>query len=123
MTASLLLFCISAGVFLQLGVGLGIALWRLRRTGPGSDFELTDERQPGLAGARSGWRKFHVERRNFEDVSCTQCSFHLKPIDGVALPPFKPGQFLTVRLQVADAAAGTPGQSRIITRCLGWARP
>ena len=117
MTASLLLFYISAGLFLQLGVGLGIALWRLRRTGPGSDFELTDERQPVLAGARSGWRKFHVERRNFEDASCTQCSFHLKPIDGVALPPFKPGQFLTVRLQVADAAAGPPGQSRIITRC------
>ena len=74
----------------------------------------------------SGWRQFHVERRDFEDVSCTQCSFHLKPIDGVALPPFKPGQFLTVRLQVADAAAGTPGQSRTITRCYSlsdWPAP
>jgi ferredoxin-NADP reductase len=61
-----------------------------------------------------GWQEFRVARRAFEDEARTQCSFHLVPVDGAPLPSFKPGQFLTFDLRIADTEAG--GQ-RAITRC------
>ena len=62
---------------------------------------------------------FRVAQREFEDGLHAQCSFHLEPVDGAPLPSFKPGQFLTFQLQVAepDAGAGEPGARRSITRC------
>ena len=52
-----------------------------------------------------------VEHRNCEDTGCTQCSFHLKPwVDAAVLLSFKPGQFLTLRLQLTDAQAGRRDQ-------------
>ena len=36
----------------------------------------------------------------YEDAAQTQCSFELAPVDGLALPPFLPGQFLTFVLQL-----------------------
>ena len=64
-------------------------------------------------GAWPGWREFRVARRSFEDRAQTQCSFYLEPVDGGALPSFKPGQFLTFQLQVR----GGDGAGRTITRC------
>ena len=98
-------------------VGIGIAFSRLGQVAPETDAGAGDKRPPSVTGAWSGWRKFRVARRNFEDSSCTQCSFHLAPIDGERLPPFKPGPFLTVALQVADAGAGANDKSRTIARC------
>jgi ferredoxin-NADP reductase len=117
MTASLLLFYICAALILQLVVGVGIAVFRLRQDALGTGFAPDDERTPAVPGAWSGWRQFRVARRNFEDAGCTQCSFHLMPVDGEALLPFKPGQFLTVRLQAPNAVAGMPDQGRMIARC------
>ena len=114
MTASLLLFYITVAMLLQLAVGVGIAGWRLRHATPGIDCGLDVS---VVSGAWPGWRQFRVERRAFEDAGCTQCSFDLKPIDGVTLEPFKPGQFITVRLAVADAGAATPDRTRTVTRC------
>ncbi len=56
-------------------------------------------------------------RRVFEDAAKTQCSFHLAPVDGVLLTPFKPGQYLTFSLLVADSVSGKHGIGRTITRC------
>lgn len=70
---------------------------------------------PSTAAWR-GWQEFRVARRAFEDRSRSQCSFYLEPIDGSALPPFLPGQFLTFSLTVADSEA-PQGASRAITRC------
>lgn len=70
---------------------------------------------PSTAAWR-GWQEFRVARRAFEDRSRSQCSFYLEPIDGSALPPFLPGQFLTFSLIVADSEA-PQGASRAITRC------
>lgn len=60
------------------------------------------------AAAWSGWRKFKVSWRVPE--SGDVCSFYLKPHDEKALPPFKPGQFLTFRLDI-------PGQPKPVIRC------
>ena len=55
----------------------------------------------------SGYRTFVVDRKIPESETIT--SFYLVPEDGQALPPFRPGQFLTFRLEI-------PGQSMPITR-------
>ena len=68
-------------------------------------------------GAWSGWRDFRVIRRAFEDVANSQCSFYLQPVDGVPLPDFKPGQYLTFSLLVGGTAGGSATAERGLTRC------
>ena len=58
----------------------------------------------------SGWRKFVIRRRNYEDRDEQVCSFHLEPHDGKPIPAYSPGQFLTFRLDI-------PGESRPTVRC------
>lgn len=116
-TASLLLAYILAALLFQLAVGIGIAAWRLRRARKVLPVALTGQTPPVNSAAWPGWRAFRVVRRDFEDSGRTQCSFHLQPADGTALPPFRPGQFLTFALPVTDTAAGAPGEERRITRC------
>jgi len=55
----------------------------------------------------TGWREFRVSRKHPESVEIT--SFELQPVDGEALPAFKPGQFLTLELTI-------PGQARPVLR-------
>ena len=117
MTASLLLLYICAALFLQLAVGGGVAVWRLRRIAPGTAVGPGEGRPETIGDAWPGWREFRVARRNIEDAGATQCSFHLMAVDGGMLPPFKPGQFLTVRLHVANPGTGIPGGSAMVTRC------
>jgi len=56
----------------------------------------------------NGYRKFAVAKkaRECEDV----CAFYLRPHDGKALPPFKPGQYLTFQLDI-------PGRDKPLVRC------
>ena len=61
---------------------------------------------PGPGGWK-GYRTFIVARKVRESETIT--SFYLVPEDGSPLPPFKPGHFLTFRLDI-------PGQSKPITR-------
>jgi ferredoxin-NADP reductase/MOSC domain-containing protein YiiM len=51
-----------------------------------------------------GFRPFEIRDkvRESEDV----CSFHLRPADGRPLSPYRPGQFLTLRLPDADGPTG-----------------
>lgn len=55
-------------------------------------------------GARSGgwqgFRSFRVQRKERESSSIT--SFYLVPVDGGALPDFKPGQYITLRVPTPD---------------------
>ena len=55
--------------------------------------------------AWQGLRDFRVTWRAYEDAAQTQCSFALAPLDTIALPPFQPGQFLTLSLAVDGAGA------------------
>ena len=46
------------------------------------------------------WREFVVDRKVKESEEIT--SFYLKPVDEKRLPSFKPGQFLTIKLDIPD---------------------
>lgn len=117
MTAGELLSWIGAALLLQLAAGIGLAL--RRRHGAAAISPIPEAVPTGVASSAdwAGWREFRVARREFEDAAQTQCSFYLEPVDGRALRAFKPGQFLTFSLAVADSAAGEPGSWRPITRC------
>lgn len=118
MTAALLLGWIVAALLLQLAAGIGLAVWLRRHAGPSLPHG-TDAigAAPVAASAWPGWRKFRVARREFEDAARTQCSFYLEPVDGAALAPFRPGQYLTFTARVADPGTAPPGGQRTITRC------
>lgn len=59
-------------------------------------------------GGWNGWRKFKVTRKVRESGEII--SFHLAPTDGGPLPPFKPGQFVTVRCYVPELGVYQPRQ-------------
>jgi ferredoxin-NADP reductase len=117
MTAAELLALIAAALFLQLAAGIGWAVWR-RRLVDVSALPVTPTGKLAKADAAwAGWREFRVAQRVFEDAAQSQCSFHLQPVDGQPLPPFKPGQFLTFSLDVTSRSAGSAATARAITRC------
>jgi len=60
----------------------------------------------------NGYRKFRVKQKVFETDAI--CSFYLVPDDGKALPPFRPGQFLTFRFSLSGKKAGETIQ---VVRC------
>jgi ferredoxin-NADP reductase len=120
MTAAQLFAYISVALLLQVVAGMAFAVWRR----PAAAVALMPAGvEEGLAGAGSfsgawsGWREFRVVRREFEDAAQTQCSFHLRPVDGAPLTPFQPGQYLTFSLKVPGDTTGGPGGPRAITRC------
>lgn len=112
MTAPLLLAWICAAIALQVVAGIIVTVWRQHRTPLKPSDTERDLRAPLASGAWAGWREFRVARRAFEDELHSQCSFYLVPVDGAALPPFKPGQFLTFQLETGD-----PAQARPLVRC------
>jgi uncharacterized protein len=114
MTAPLLLAYIGAAFVAQLAVVIGVVAWRRHHAAAETSPATAGAGPPTSMGAWPGWRDFRVSHREFEDSSNTQCSFYIEPVDGVPLPPFKPGQFLTFSLQVS---AGAQDGERAITRC------
>ncbi len=128
MTSASLLLWIVLGISLQLALWLGISFWRhwgeyqLLRAGANpheggfvpqaeSPSSITE---PVSATAWSGYRNFRVDRRELEDGTRSICSFYLVPEDKQPLPAFKPGQFLTFRLDVPKPDGNGIEQ---ITRC------
>jgi ferredoxin-NADP reductase len=114
MTALLLLGYICAGLAAQATVGIGAALWMRSRS------VAAAQPAPVVAASALAWRglrSFRVAHREFEDRAKTQCSFRLEPVDGLPLPPFTPGQYLTFALEVPDARAGAPSPLQTLIRC------
>ncbi|WP_295439226.1 2Fe-2S iron-sulfur cluster-binding protein [uncultured Thiodictyon sp.] len=66
------------------------------------------------APAWPGHREFVVQRRVIEDGNGAVCSFYLAPADGQPLPTYRPGQYLTFKLEVPDPAGGPP---KALVRC------
>lgn len=124
MTSLSLLFWIVLGIVLQLAVFLGISFWRhwldyqaLRSRAVDLNLPVTQKApaptiEPSIT-AWPGFRTFRVDRRAIEDSAQSVCSFYLVPEDGLPLPAFLPGQFLTFRLDLPTATGGTEQ----ITRC------
>jgi uncharacterized protein len=114
-TALLLLLWISLGLLAQVGVAIAVALLRTKRQPrPATPVAAQTTTTPLHPAAWTGLRAFRVARRDYEDAAHTQCSFYLEPVDGVDLPAFKPGQFLTFSLAIPAPAGGT---GVAITRC------
>ncbi len=117
MTAAELLGLINAALLLQLTLGIGWTFWR-RRSGAGGAAPVAARGTAARSDAAwAGWREFRVVQRVHEDAAQSQCSFHLQPVDGDPLPPFRPGQFLTFALDVAVRTSGSAATTRSITRC------
>lgn len=53
-------------------------------------------------GGWDGFKSFKVVRKQPESTSIT--SFYLQPADGSAVPSFKPGQYITVRVPTRDGS-------------------
>ena len=99
MTASLLLGAIVAVINLQLLIGICLIFWRLRHKGAAPE-PVDGDALTRSTGAWSGWREFIVDSDRFEDPAGTQRSLILKPVDGLTLPDFSPGQYLTLSIPV-----------------------
>lgn len=59
-------------------------------------------------GGWNGWRKFKVAKKVPESDEIT--SFYLEPVDGGSIPPFKPGQYTSVRIFVPELNVYQPRQ-------------
>jgi len=126
MTSRALLSWIVGSILLQLAIYSGIGFWRhwmaylaLRQKAVELNIPLAAATpSPGddlVAGtpAWSGWRAFKVSAKVLEDAAQSVCSFELVPLDGVPLPAFLPGQFLTFSL---DAPTGGDAANKLV-RC------
>ena len=120
MTSLNLLLWIALGVALQVALFVGIGFWQHWQDYTRLKAGIGDVPLPAAPPAPeavtpgwSGYRAFRVERRVVEDQAESICSFYLVPEDGQPLPAFKPGQFLTFRLDLP----ATGGGNEQIVRC------
>lgn len=123
MTPGYLALIIFVAIFAQVGMIMMLGLYRRhsefknKADEPACETEHADSQGDALLNEDPGWkgfREFIVIRRQIEDTQASICSFYLKPIDGQALPKFKPGQFLTFKLLIPDPATG---QEKTVIRC------
>lgn len=117
MTAPLLLAYICGALLIQLAAGVGLAIWSSRRVARRGRDAAECHAVSVPVGAWPGWRAFRVARRDYEDAARTQCSFYLEPVDGMTLPAFRPGQFLTFKLTPSTATRSNSGDMPNIVRC------
>lgn len=129
MSAGTLALIISVAILAQVAVFALVGLYRRNqeyrelKSQPGVSQVVTQPeaqvQEPVIAASEAvsaweGCREFIVQRRVMEDGAQTVCSFYLVPTDGQPLPPFKPGQFLTFKLQIPDPDTGEP---KSVVRC------
>jgi len=76
---------------------------------------LDDLKSAFKPGPWKGERAFRVAKREIESPDGKICSFYLEPEDGGGLADFKPGQFLTFQLDIADPTSSGPAKA--VTRC------
>ena len=84
-----------------VGAGIGLAVKDERSPASSSKTTISDE------DVWQDWRDFKVVKKELESKEIT--SFYLQPVDGAEIPDYKPGQYLTIKLDV-------PEQSRPVIR-------
>jgi nitric oxide dioxygenase len=76
--------------------------------------------QAAVTGGWNGYRRFVVDLKRPENDIIT--SFHLRPADGDPLPTFKPGQYITVRIDSSKLATPPRNYSLSARPGLGYYR-
>lgn len=129
MTVGILALIIVAVLLMQVSIMALIGLYRRKRQYREMDVRVSkpqalsgsQELVPASTDAPSapaasweGFREFSVQRREIEDGNRSICSFYLVPIDGQPLPSFRPGQFLTFKLQIENPVTHQP---KTVVRC------
>ena len=84
-----------------VGAGIGLAVKDERSPASSSKTTISDE------DVWQDWRNFKIVKKKPESKEIT--SFYLQPVDGAEIPNYKPGQYLTIKLDV-------PEQSRPVIR-------
>jgi len=112
MTSLNLLLWICTVIILQLLIYFGIGFWRHWINYRGIS-NLSGKFENHSRATSNEFKTFRVDRKVIENASQSICSFYLEPEDGLPLPPFKPGQFLTFDL----ALQGNSGETERIIRC------
>ena len=117
MTTGILTLIIFTAILAQVAIVVLIGLYRRKRQYRDLD-ERSSEAQapftsyaPATSAAKAvtsnlaweGFREFIVQRREVEDGNNAVCSFYLVPADKKPLASFRPGQFLTFKLQIEDS--------------------
>jgi ferredoxin-NADP reductase len=123
MTSLGLLLWIVSGIAAQVALFLAISFWQhwqeylaIKDAGPVAAVTppvSTESEAVSSAAAWKGYRPFKLVRRQIEDPAGSICSFYLQPEDGLPLPTYKPGQFLTFRLDIPRA----DGTHEEVIRC------
>jgi len=128
MTTGTLMLIILAVIFAQVAMVMLVGLYRRRHQLHDMDdgIHITDNLSKLNVAARSstkplrakltwdGFKEFVVQRRATEDANNSICSFYLVPTDDKPLAPFRPGQFLTFKLQIEDPASH---ELKSVVRC------
>ena len=68
-----------------------------------------EESDPDVAW--QGFRKFRVTRKVLEDHKSETASFYLAPLDGRRLPPYPPGAYLNLRVEIPELGLETRSYS------------
>ncbi len=128
MTTATLALVILAAILAQITIVVLVGVYRRRRQYRRRDARMRESQaiaapqttslsavEPDTSGHPwAGFREFSVQRREYEDGNRSICSFYLVPLDAKPLLTFKPGQFLTFRLAIADPISR---ESKTVVRC------
>ncbi len=96
------------------GQGAAVGDVMVGTSAPDQDLDPAPVAQVAPASAWQGHRELVVQRRVIEDGNGAVCSFYLSPADGQPLPTYRPGQYLTFKVEVPDPAGGPP---KTLVRC------